>query len=121
MLNYLGTNKETFKSEGNTILQDLNLTIMLIPKLIIVSNDSEKFRIIRKYHVSDGHPGITHMKNNIRLQYHWKEMTRDIAKYVRRCLQCQTNKRTTKVKELLVVTQTPLKAFYSFIYFFFIN
>ena len=39
----------------------------------------------KKYHddpINGGHIGITRMIKKIRLHYHWKGMTKDIAKYV---------------------------------------
>ncbi|GBP17134.1 hypothetical protein EVAR_101373_1 [Eumeta japonica] len=50
-------------------------------------------------------------ENKIRLHYYWKGMTRDIARYVKRCKACQTNKIVVNGKERGIITPTPLKAF----------
>lgn len=78
--------KSDFIGKGNKILQDLK--IVFTPALMKIENDSDKLKIMRKYHddpLCGGHPGITRMLRKIRLKYHWKGMTRDITRYIRKC------------------------------------
>ena len=54
---------------------------------------------MQKYHddpINGGHIGITRMIRKIRLRYHWKSMTKDITRYVKKCKACQMNKSATK-------------------------
>lgn len=101
-----------FKDTGNRILKKLN--IVLVPPLTKITSQSDKEKIIQKYHddpVWGGHPGITRLLKKIRRKYHWRNMTRDISRYVKRCDKCQKSKVTIKTKEPFIITPTPTKAF----------
>lgn len=101
-----------FKKVGNNRLQQLN--IVLIPALVKIESNSEKQKIMELYHnnpLFGGHPGITKMLRKIRLKYYWKNMTRDITRYVKSCMNCQKNKSLRKTKEPMVITETPTTAF----------
>lgn len=101
-----------FKEKGNALLKNIN--IALTPRLTIIKDEDEKLNILRKYHddpVFGGHPGITRLTNKIRKYFYWKNMTRDIKRYVKSCDQCKKNKALSKTKEPLVLTTTPVSAF----------
>lgn len=101
-----------FKEVGNEKLQKLN--IVLVPPLTKIVTDTEKRKIMEMYHdnpLFGGHPGITRMLRKIRLKYHWKNMTRDITRYVKSCAECQKNKAMPRTRELMVETATPIRAF----------
>lgn len=64
LFTFPGTNVETFKNKGNGILKDTSLSIVLTPKLIQISTDTDRLNIMEKYHddlISVGHPEITCM------------------------------------------------------------
>lgn len=56
-------------------------------------------------------PGVRRMTMKIRSKYFWTGMSKDIKNYVRKCELCQKNKSMAKVKEPMVLTEIPVKAF----------
>ena len=82
-----------------------NFKIVLVPAIIKVKPKSYRTRIIKKYHddaVWSGHPGTTRLLKKIKRQYLWKNMTRNISRYVKACSECQSEKSGIKLKELLI-------------------
>ena len=43
-----------------------------------------------------GHPGVDRTFRRISEQFYWKDMRRDVKKYVEACLECQTTKYSTQ-------------------------
>lgn len=74
----------------------------------------QTFKIMEMYHnnpLFGGRPGITRMLRKIRLQYNWKNMTRDITRYGKSSAECQKNKSLPKTREPMIETETPTRAF----------
>lgn len=91
-----------------------NIEIALTPIIKIIYNNEEKTELIDKYHndpMFGGHCGTKRLYYKMRSKYHWKYMTKDIAKFVKSCIKCQENKSLEKSKEKLSITPTPQKAF----------
>ena len=59
-----------------------------------VTDEETKATILYEYHDSPvgGHRGMNKTFREIRKQYEWPNMKRDVEKYVRRCKSCQLNK-----------------------------
>ncbi len=103
---------ETFKEIGTKCLK--KLTIVLIPRAFIVKDENQKFEIIKKLHddaIFGGHVGQKKLYAKIRSNFYWKNMTKDIAKYVKECSKCQLNKVKNSHKEGMKIIDTPSKAF----------
>ena len=101
-----------FKEKGNKILR--NLRVALLPKVTTIQKSADIKDILNKYHddpILGGHCGITKTKNKIRKYYFWKNMTRDITKYIKSCDKCQKAKVTKHTKASMTITDTPTKAF----------
>lgn len=101
-----------FKSACQKILN--NLQIILITRPTTITNDSEKFELMTRFHdnpIFGGHSGQKKLYAKLRSNYYWKGMTRDIAKFVKNCNKCQVNKVRPGSKEPLVLTPTPQRPF----------
>ena len=90
-----------------------------IPKMIIIgdqiqeiTDDTLKNIIINDHHLlpTAGHAGIKRTLNTIRLRYYWKDMGKDIEKFIKSCKQCQLNKQEHS-KIPMTITTTARKAF----------
>ena len=90
-----------------------------MPKMIIIgdqiqeiTDDTLKNIVISDHHLlpTAGHAGIKRTLNTIRLRYYWKDMGKDIEKFIRSCKQCQLNKQ--EHSEIpMTITTTARKAF----------
>lgn len=101
-----------FKIHGNRVLDKLNIVIVSAPKKIDDLN--ERKELLEKYHsdpLVGGHAGRNRMYANIRKNYTWKNMTADVAKYVKNCHACQVNKAKEKRIEPMAITTTPQTSF----------
>lgn len=110
IFNYVDLNK--FSEECNTHLG--RLTIFLLKPTEHVFDDADKYEIIKRFHMDPlvgGHCGQKKLYAQIRSLYYWKNMTKDIAQFVRSCELCKLNKVKPGTKEKMVVTETPQKAF----------
>lgn len=91
-----------------------NIEIALTPKLTYVQSKVDKNKIIKYYHdnpIFGGHPGTKRLKEKILSKYSWKNMYKDVKKFVKACKQCQLNKPKNKPIEEMTITPTPQKAF----------
>lgn len=91
-----------------------NLQILLIKAPKVVEKESEIRELLNKYHTDPaygGHVGQKRLYAKLRSEYYWKNMSKDIARFVRDCNKCQLNKVKSANKEPLVITQTPQSAF----------
>jgi len=61
--------------------------------------------------IQGGHTGMTRTLAKIKRHYYWKNMTRHIKEYLRRCHKCQMSKTTTHTKTPMTHTETPTNAF----------
>lgn len=95
--------------------KDTNTTIKLIEKnnLIIPKPDEIK-QILKETHNTPcgGHAGIIRMIKTIKGKYIWKNMNKDIEKFVRSCPRCQINKINRRpIKNPMLITTTSSKTF----------
>ncbi|XP_067622234.1 retrovirus-related Pol polyprotein from transposon 412 isoform X2 [Eurosta solidaginis] len=101
-----------FKISGNKILKSLQ--IILTDSVETVTETEQKQKLMTIYHedpLLGGHCGTKRLYSKLRTKYYWKNMTRDIAKFVKNCKKCLLNKVKPKTKENLVLTPTPCKPF----------
>jgi len=99
---------EDFKLYGNEMLNQLK--IIITTPVVKIDNDEERLAILQKYHdnlIEGGHCGQRRLYAKIRSRYYWKNLSKDIKNYVRKCHQCQINKSYIKTKEDLQLTSTP--------------
>ena len=91
-----------------------NLRISLISPVEKIDDANKKIEIMTKFHndpVVGGHMGQKKLYEKIRSQFYWKNMSREIAKFVNNCDKCKVNKPKTKTKAPMVLTKTPQKPF----------
>lgn len=80
----------------------------------IVTQKKEQTDLMTKFHsdkLIGGHCGQKKLYAKLRNHYYWKGMTKDVAKFVADCNNCQINKPKPYNKEPLVLTPTPQKPF----------
>ncbi|XP_036340243.1 uncharacterized protein LOC118749545 [Rhagoletis pomonella] len=97
---------------GNKVLKSLQ--IILTDPVETITEDDKKLKLMTIYHndpISGGHCGNKKLYAKLRTKYYWKNMTRDIAKFVKSCEKCLLNKVKPKTKENLVLTPTPCEPF----------
>lgn len=90
------------------------LMIALTPKIEFIKDEDKKHAILEKFHdnpLYGGHTGIKRMNNKIKSRYTWKNLARDVTKYVKNCINCQKNKASKKTREKLTLTKTAQTAF----------
>ena len=101
-----------FKKIGNEQLK--KATIAITPAILKISSESQKLQILKKFHddpVFGGHPGVSRFLSKIKRFYTWKNITKDVREYVKKCAKCQLNKSRIKNIEPLIKTATPIRAF----------
>lgn len=103
---------ENFKKIGNDILTKVK--IALKNAIRVIDSADEKERVLQKFHndaMMGGHCGRNRLYAKLRSKYYWRGMSKDIAKTVKTCPQCQLNKTHIHTKEKMQVTATPQRAF----------
>lgn len=88
--------------------------IMVEENEIIIPKPDEINKILKEMHTSmvGGHAGFIRMLKNIKVKYKWKNMNKDIEKYVKSCVRCQQNKINRRpVKNPMLITTTSKKTF----------
>lgn len=106
----IGVNQ--FKDRGNNILRDI--TIAIVPATELITDRAIVQNILNEFHdhpLNGGHSGISRTIAKIKDRFHWRNMTNDIRQYIKNCGHCKKNKTTQHIKEEMVVTDTPTKAF----------
>lgn len=101
-----------FKKACNEILVDLKIILTKSPRQI--DNEEEKLSILSTYHndpLYGGHCGQKKLYAKIRNDFYWKNLTRDIATYIRDCKTCQLNKPKPANREPMTITPTPQRPF----------
>lgn len=101
-----------FKELGQEYMN--NLTIVICNATKVITNENEKLQLIEKFHnnpLFGGHCGQKRLLKKLRSSYRWKNMSRDVANFIKKCHECQTNKIKVKRPEPLVITPTPQKPF----------
>lgn len=107
---YLSINE--FKEACKNILTDLQIILITRPKT--VTDEHEKLALMSQFHdnpIFGGHTGQKKLYAKLRNNYYWRNMTRDIARFVRNCEICQLTKVKPKTREPMVLTPTPQKPF----------
>lgn len=108
-----------FKKCGNEMLKRAkNLTISIIKPPKVIGSDLEKQNILNKFHndpVYGGHTGQKKLYAKLRQNFYWKNMTKDIARYIRNCENCKLNKHAQYTREEMIITETPEKPFDSLV------
>lgn len=87
----------------------LHINIELINKKRKILTDPEDIKqILKDYHNSPvgGHQGFQRTFRRIQLEYSWKNMFKDIAKYIKTCDSCQKNKKMLHSKMPMKITST---------------
>lgn len=80
----------------------------------VIEAASEKMKLIEHYHnhpLDGGHIGQKRLYAKLRSRFEWKNMAKDVAKYIKNCDKCQINKPKRRNKEPLTLTDTPNKPF----------
>lgn len=99
-----------FKEIGCKVLK--KLTIIISKPTEKIERNKMKKEIIERFHrdpLMGGHCGIKRTLMKIQAYYTWKNMKKDIAKYVRSCHKCQVCKGKAKPNEPFTITQSPLQ------------
>lgn len=93
-------------------LNKLKIVIVNAPKSI--TDQKARQELVKFVHtdpIDGGHTGKRRMIAKMKLFYIWKNMSKDIAKFVDNCHECKVNKPKRKVIEPQVLTATPQRAF----------
>ena len=80
-----------------------NFLALVIPK-------SQRYTVLVEAHDKLGHQGNTHTYCLIKCQYYWKEMIKDIRKYISNCTLCHTEKAKVQAYPLQM-TEIPERPF----------
>lgn len=91
-----------------------NIRIAITPKIKVITDESEKLQILKKFHddpILGGHPGTHRLLQKIKRLYHWKNLAKSVKNYVKNCDLCNKNKSGKTGKEPMYHTPTPEKPF----------
>lgn len=103
---------DSFKNMGNKILKSLR--VALLKPVTEIKNIKDQEALLFTYHddpATGGHTGITKTLAKIKRHFFWKNMTRHIKEYIKRCHKCLMSKTTKHTKAPLITTETPTYAF----------
>lgn len=101
-----------FKQAANNSLTDLQINLIKTPTEI--NNIEERKNLLHKFHCDEiygGHCGQKKLYAKLKDHFYWRNMTRDIANYVKNCHICKLSTPNQKTREELELTQTPCKPF----------
>jgi hypothetical protein len=101
-----------FKAITNNTLKSLK--ILLTKPIEKICETTKKQELITKFHrdpILGGHCGKKRLLTKLRSYYYWKNMQKDIAKFVKTCHECQVNKAKVKNIEPMCITPSPQNAF----------
>lgn len=87
-----------------------DVVIHLTPQIKNVTSEAEKLEIMQRFHddkMLGGRTGQKKLLNKIKTQYTWKNLAKDVAKYVRNCKKCMLNKVKSATREAMMITKTP--------------
>jgi len=91
-----------------------NLKIIVTQPSKKVDDPEERKFLLDKFHndlLVGGHPGQKRLYSKLRRSYHWKNMAKDVAIFVKSCDKCFLNKVKIGTREPLCLTKTPQKPF----------
>lgn len=100
---------ENIKNIFRFLSNSLNVNIELISKKRKILTDPKDIKqILNDFHNSPigGHQGFQRTFRRIQLEYSWKNMFNDIAKYIKTCDACQKNKKIIHSKMPMKITST---------------
>lgn len=103
---------ESFKTICEQNLKNLKIALVTIPN--IITDNNEKQKLLKLYHddpILGGHCGQKRLYAKLRANFYWKNMSKDVATYVKNCQACMLNKPKNKTKETMKITNTPQKPF----------
>ncbi|RYE25800.1 MAG: hypothetical protein EOP45_04435 [Sphingobacteriaceae bacterium] len=103
---------EDFKTACNQFLNEIEIFLIKTPKRVDSSDEQES--ILKKFHCDElygAHSGQKKMNAKIRSHFYWRNLSKDIAKFINNCQRCKLAKPTIKNQEQLVETYTPQKPF----------
>lgn len=101
-----------FKTTANNVLKTLQ--VVLTKKPIRITNSQQKADLISKYHTDElygGHCGQKKLYAKLRANFYWRNMAKDVSKFVRNCETCKLSNPNPKTKTPLLLTKTPCKPF----------
>ena len=93
---------------------DSNRKFIICKGKIEVPKIKEIPNLIKNFHVSDDnyHKGINETIRKIKTRYYWKNLTKDVTKYIRSCQTCSKSKICRQsLKRAFTITDTPVKPF----------
>jgi len=75
--------------------------------------DEEKQQIIYEHHNSPlgGHSGVSRTLKRLKLNHDWRNIKKDVKRYIKHCELCQKNKSHVKTKQPMMITSTVVKPF----------
>lgn len=103
-----------FKNEIKNLFFDSNIKISIyLNRIIEISKTEDIQYILETYHKSllGGHVGMARMKNNIRKNYNWPSMTKDIREYISECQICEKSKIHTHTRTPMQISSTASEPF----------
>lgn len=83
-----------------------------------VESAEEREELLNHFHshpLEGGHIGQKKLYAKIRKNYKWQNMAKDVARLVKSCVLCQTNKPKFQNKEPLIITETPKRPFHTIV------
>lgn len=110
-------NEQSFIDVGKDILKNLQ-DIWIMQPVKYIKTKEEKKDLLDHYHLhplEGGHVGQKRMYAKLRSKFEWKNMAKDVARYVKNCELCRVNKPKRKNRESMQITQTPVQPFESLI------
>ncbi|KAL4100898.1 hypothetical protein QTP88_020923 [Uroleucon formosanum] len=93
------------------IFKDSKITVTIYNEQHLTNEDKQQ--IIYEYHntPTGGHSGISRTVKRLKLNYQWKNLKKDVKRYIQNCEVCQKNKTHRKTKQPMLITTTVTKAF----------
>lgn len=79
-----------------------------------VTNREKQLKLIEECHndrMRGGHWGQKRLYANLRCKFYWKNMAKDVIKFVRNCEKCKLNKAKQRTKGPMTLTPTPIRPF----------
>lgn len=87
-----------------------NLQLVLINTAEKTNDKNIQNELIKRYHddpLFGGHMGQKKIYEKLRSRFYWKNMQKDIAKFVKECTKCHVNKPKNSIKMPMMLTKTP--------------
>lgn len=108
-----GLQWEQIRSMIRYLFKPTGLIVNIFHNILISPETDEIDNVIKSFHdgPGNGHPGLHKTYHRIKQTYKWKNMRKDITKYVKNCKSCQTNKIKRKTKMPLEIKTTSRKPF----------